>query len=129
MRLNMEQSFWFDGVAFDKKDYPSCEIEYIDTVDRKSNLFEDYNLLDYAYGMNRYVGLSELLEANNPNKWATIKRRATECDSITILDDISINNEEVDFIADFYLKVFYSALKKANHKCYVCDIKNNKRQI
>lgn len=46
MRFNMEQGFWFDGGSFDKKDYPVCELEYTDAIDRHSNLFDDYNLLD-----------------------------------------------------------------------------------
>ena len=123
MKLNMEQSFWFDGISFDKKDYPSCELEYIDTIDWQSNLFDDYNLLDYMYGANRYIRLSELLEANSEEKWALIRSKAAECDSITILDDIMVENAEIEFIADFYLRVFYSALKNENSNCYVCGIK------
>ena len=121
MRFNMEQSFWFDGVSFDKRDYPECELEYSDAIDRKSKLFEDYNLLDYTYGANRYIGLSELLEADSEVKWSAIRRKVAECESITILNDIPIVNGEIAFIADFYLKVFYSALKKENSNCYVYE--------
>ncbi len=123
MRFNMEQGFWFDGVSFDKKDYPVCELEYTDAIDRHSNLFDDYNLLDYTYGSNRYIRLSELFEADSEEKWATIRRKAKECDSITILDDISIENIEIGFIADFYLRTFYAALKQENPNCFVFDIK------
>ena len=80
------------------------------------------NLFDYTYGMNRYINLSELLEANSETQWAVIREKAADCDSITILDDIAFDNEEIAFIVDFYLRVFYSALKKENHNCYVCDI-------
>lgn len=123
MRFNMEQGFWFDVVSFDKKDYPVCEPEYTDTIDRKSNLFDDYNLLDYTYGTNRYIRLSELFEADSEEKWAAIRRKVRECDSITILNDISIKNMEIDFIADFYLRTFYAALKQENPNCYVFVMK------
>ena len=125
MRFNMEQSFWFDIVSFDKKDYPVCEIEYTDTIDWKSNLFEDYNLLDYAYGTNRYIGLCELFEADSKEKWAAVRRKVRECDSITIVDDISIENKEIGFIADFYLRTFYAALKEENPNCFVFDMKGS----
>ena len=123
MRLNMEQSFWFDGVPFDKKDYPEGEFEYIETIDQQSNIFEDYNLFDYMYGTNRYIKLSELFEADSKAKWSTIKIKASGCDSITIFNDVLIENEEVRFIDDFYLKVFYLALKNENPNCYVYETK------
>ena len=121
----MEQSFWFDGVPFDKKDYPVCELEYTDIIDRKSSLFDDYNLLDYIYGTNRYIRLSELFKADSKEKWDKIRKKARECDSITILDDISIENREIDFIANFYLGTFYAALKAENPNCFVFDMKRH----
>lgn len=118
MSFEMEQSFWFENVCFDKNDFPIDKPEYIDSINNKSSIFDDYNLFDNVYGVNRYIMVSELLETNNVSKWKEIREKIRECDSITIINNLYIDNEELLFISDFYMKTFYAALKKENPKCY-----------
>ena len=119
MKCILEQEFWFKGIDFDNNDYPTEPLIPIDCIDNQSGLFEDYNLLDCVYGANRFVKLSELLDANTEAKWAIIKEKSRQCKSITLVNDIPFQNEELDFIKHFYISVFYSALKKENPDCYV----------
>ena len=119
MKHNMEQSFWFEGINFDKNDYPVEKPVYVDSIDHQSGLFYDYNLFDVIYGNNRYVKLSELLGANTEQKWDYIKQNVSHCKSITIVNDTFLCNNELEFIEKFYVKSFYAALKNINPNCYV----------
>ena len=119
MKCILDQSIWFNGLNFDNKDYPMETPIPIDSIDNQSSLFDDYNLFDCVYGTNRYVKLSELLDANTEFKWAIIREKAKHCKSITLVNDLPFQNEELDFIKQFYISVFYSALKKENPNCYV----------
>ena len=121
MKSILEQCLWFEGLDFDKKEYPTETPILTDSIENQSSLFDEYNLFDYVYGTNRYVKLSELLNANTEPKWKIIKEKVRQCKSITIVNDITIQNEELDFIKKFYISVFYSALKKENPNCYVYD--------
>ncbi len=121
MKSILEQCLWFEGLDFDKKEYPTETPILTDSIENQSSLFDEYNLFDYVYGTNRYVKLSELLNANIEPKWKIIKEKVRQCKSITIVNDITFQNEELDFIKKFYISVFYSALKKENPNCYVYD--------
>ena len=119
MKHNMEQSFWFEGINFDKNDYPVEKPVYVDSIDHQSGLFYDYNLFDVIYGNNRYVKLSELLGANTEQEWNDLKQKVSQCKSITIVNDTFLCNNELEFIEKFYVESFYAALKNINHNCYV----------
>ena len=121
MKHNMEQSFWFEGINFDKNDYPVEKPVYVDSIDHQSGLFYDYNLFDVIYGNHRYVKLSELLKANTEQKWNDLNQKVSNCKSITIVNDTSICNSELEFIGKFYVESFYAALKKINPNCFVLD--------
>lgn len=121
MKHNMEQSFWFEGIQFDKNDYPVEKPVYIDSIEHQSSLFDDYNLFDVIYGNHRYVKLSELLKANTEQKWNDLNQKVSNCKSITIVNDTSICNSELEFIGKFYVESFYAALKKINPNCFVLD--------
>ena len=121
MKHNMEQSFWFEGINFDKNDYPVEKPVYVDSIDHQSSLFDDYILFDVIYGNNRYVKLSELLKANTEQKWNDLNQKVSNCKSITIVNDTSICNSELEFIGKFYVESFYAALKKINPNCFVLD--------
>ncbi len=127
MKSILEQHFWFDGSEFDKKDYPTEKLIHIDSIENQSSFFDEYNLFDFQYGSNRYIKLSELLEADTEPKWAVIKEKARHYNSITLVNDILFQNEELDFIKQFYISVFYSALKKENSDCYVYDTTNENK--
>ena len=110
---------WFDDLQFGKDDYPIHTPEYIYNIENMSSLFSEYNLFDYIYGMKRYVKLSELFYANSKSEWEIIRKKARSCESVTILNDLPYMNTELSFIVEFYIKAFYSALKKENSNCYV----------
>lgn len=84
MKHNMEQSFWFEDINFDKNDYSVEKPVYVDSIDHQSGLFYDYNLFDVIYGNNRYIKLSELFEANTEQEWNALKQKVSQCKSITI---------------------------------------------
>ena len=119
MQNIMEQETWFEKIQFDKNDYPIQTPSFIDSINFQSSLFDEYNLFDYAYGFNRYIKLSELLEANTKSQWNIIREKVKKTNSITIINDLSIKNEELGFILDFYITTFYSALKNDNPNCYI----------
>ena len=121
MKCILEQSVWFDGIDFNKNDFPVETPVFIESIDNQSSLFDDYNLFDCAYGTNRYVMLSELFDANTETKWAIIKEKASHCKSVTLVSDISFQNPELSFVKQFYISVFYSALKKVNSNCFVYE--------
>lgn len=119
MKSILEQHFWFEGIQFDKNDFPVEKPVYADSIDHQSSLFDDYNLYDVIYGNNRYVKLSELLGANTEQKWNYLKQNVSQCKSITIVNDTSLCNNELEFIEKFYIESFYAALKNINPNCYV----------
>ena len=125
----LEQRFWFDGLVLDKNDYPTETPIPINSIDNQSSMFDDYNLFDCLYGANRYVKLSELFDANTEAKWGDIKEKARHFKSITLVNDIPFQNEELAFIKQFYISVFYSALKKENPTCYVYDTTKENKSI
>lgn len=115
----LEQSVWFESIDLDKQDIPQYTILYTDNIDNKSHIYEEYNLIDYTYGRNRFILLSELLEANNKENFISLLQYASLCDSITIIDNLSIDNNELNFIKDFYIKAFCSRL---SDYCNICMI-------
>lgn len=119
MKSILEQHFWFEGINFGKNDYPVEKPVYIDNIEHQSSLFDDYNLYDVIYGNHRYIKLSELLEANTEQKWNDLKQEVSYCKSITIINDISLCNNELEFIEKFYVESFCAALKNINPNCYV----------
>ena len=119
MKSILEQHFWFEGIQFNKNDFPVENPVYIDSIEHQSSLFDDYNLFDVIYGNHRYVKLSELLKANTEQKWNDLKQEVSYCKSITIINDISLCNNELEFIEKFYVESFCAALKNINPNCYV----------
>ncbi|MEE3451238.1 MAG: hypothetical protein VZR27_11205 [Acutalibacteraceae bacterium] len=119
MKSILEQHFWFEGIQFNKNDFPVENPVYIDSIEHQSSLFDDYNLFDVIYGNNRYVKLSELLKANTEQEWNDLNQKVSNCKSITIVNDTSICNRELEFIEKFYIESFYAALKQINPNCFV----------
>ena len=117
----LEQSVWFENMAVDKNDNPQYDIVYTDNIDTKTHLFDEYNLMDYCYGHNRYILMSELLKANSEDRFTSILENAGYCESITIVDDLNIENTELGFINEFYQKVFFNQLSQHCRNCYVYD--------
>ena len=106
MKHNMEQSFWFKGIQFDKNDFPVEKPVYIDSIDHQSSLFDDDNFYDVLYGKNRYVRLSELLEANTEQRWNDLKQKVSFCGSVTIVNEFNLHDSELEFIEEFYIDSF-----------------------
>ena len=79
----------------------------------------DYNLFDYTYGINRYIYLSELFKAHDYSVWYQLLKCVEKCDSITIVNDITLQNDEMSFIIVFYINAFYCQLRKHCPNCYV----------
>jgi hypothetical protein len=121
MKHNLEQSLWFDDIDLEKNDTPVCNIIYTNSIDDKTHISYDYNLFDCIYGFNRYINLTELFKANEETTWKAIMERIQECDSITIVNDITTDNDELSFITDFYVRVFYSDVKSHCSQCYLYE--------
>ena len=122
MKDLLDQAHWLKNAQDNAIDSTADIGEYVDSIVNRSSIFEEPNLFDCAFGCNRYVKLSELFNADNSEKWKYLLDRARNCDSITIVKDISYKNIELSFIENFYLKVFYSELKKANPVCYIYQL-------
>ena len=115
----LEQSVWFEDMTVDKNYYPECELEYTDNISNEAHLFDEYSLFDYTNGYNRYIRLSELLQADTAEKLAKIDESADCCDTLTIIDDLCITNSELDFMDDFYLRTF---IQRLSHHCRHCNV-------
>lgn len=92
MKCMMEQSLWLRDIKTDNADIPECEICYIDAIKEMSHINDEYNLFDYAYGVNRYILLSELFQMSDEVDWMQLLFRIKRCDSITIVNDFVLRN-------------------------------------
>ena len=119
MKISMEQSLRFKDIVFNGDDNPLYKPSYVDNIDNLFDLSENLNLFDYAYGRRRYVSFSNLLETNDEQIWRNTLEKIRRCESITIIIDFFYENEELDFIVNFYVGVFYLAVKNVNPKCYI----------
>lgn len=125
MKCIMEQSLWFTDIETDRCDYPKCDVRYINSIENMTHISEQYNLYDIGYGMNRYIYLSELLKIYDKSEWDDLMKLVSECDMITVINDVSPNNSEMVFINDFYIKVFCCQLNKYCTECYVYGSKKS----
>lgn len=121
MKCMMEQSLWLRDIKTDNADIPECEICYIDAIKEMSHINDEYNLFDYAYGVNRYILLSELFQMSDEVDWMQLLLRIKRYDSITIVNDFVLQNEELHFAVEFYIKVFFWQLRRNCQKCYVYE--------
>ncbi len=119
MNCIMDQNIWLNDIKTDRNDNPECEVHYIDSIEKMTHISIDYNLFDYTYGINRYIYLSELFKAHDYSVWYQLLKCVEKCDSITIVNDITLQNDEMSFIIVFYINAFYCQLRKHCPNCYI----------
>ena len=84
----------------DKNEFPICDIQY------KESLADECSLTDNGNNMDRYVKFSELLNISSKQQWNDLISRIGCYKSITIIDDLKLKNEELNYYKEFYLKSY-----------------------
>jgi len=104
---------------YDSFGYPIIDIELINDVNSCADINDEYNLFDYSNGVNRTISFQYLHDLVNEDLWQKLFTIVEKVNSVIIIDDIIIKNDEVKCMKDFYLKVYYYNLKKHNNKTYI----------
>ena len=58
------------------------------------------------------------LETTKEEKWQRILAHIENCNSVTLVDDLQLKNEELLHVKQFYMLAYYDVLSKACRKCY-----------
>lgn len=104
---------------YDDNEFPIVELKYIRDIKDVQKFNEPYNLFDFSYGYKRYFNFSELHELEKESEWNDIFLKITKFESVIIVDDLPIKNNEVKDMKEFYLKVYYWNFLQHNHNVFI----------
>lgn len=104
---------------YDDNEFPIVELKYINDINNVQKFNEPYNLFDFSYGYIRYFNFSELHELEKESEWNDIFLKITKFESVIIVDDLPIKNNEVKDMKEFYLKVYYWNFLQHNPNVFI----------
>lgn len=104
---------------YDDNEFPVVDLKYINDINSAQKFNEPYNLFDFSFGYKRYFNFSELHELEKESEWNDIFLKITKFESVIIVDDLPIKNDEVKSMKEFYLKVYYWNFLQHNSNVFI----------
>ena len=108
------QDFLFKDINYNKNEYPNVVMIYNYNVAKN----EEFDMSISQDGKDISIRFSILSETTKEEKWQRILAHIETCNSVTLVDDLQLKNEELLHVKQFYMLAYYDVLSKACRKCY-----------
>ncbi len=110
------QDFLFENIKTDENEFPLIEIKHSDLLpyceeykpDFQKGLFDSFS-----------IKFTQLIDMTKEEDWNNLLARTSKYNTVYLIDDISLENEELREYKDFYLKTYFYKLKEACPNCFV----------
>lgn len=98
------QDFLFKDIPVDENEFPDIQIQYVP---------REYDLSGCIC-----ISLDCLFRMDHEREWEELFSRISNS-NVCIIDDVFIENEEMEFYKEFYLKTYCCAISSRSNSCIV----------